>query len=253
MEKNNEHERFKRSSIVLGEESFEILSQSSVTLFGLGGVGSYIAEALARSGVGRLVLVDADCIDITNCNRQLPALESTIGKLKTQVIANRLRDINPNIQVIEKPIFFLPDTPQNEQEQLFDNCNYIADAIDTITAKIYLAQIAKEKQIPLISAMGCGNKIDNTKFKIADISKTKVCPVCKIMRRELKKRKISSYTVVYSEEEPIKIKDTFSNTNLIKAEIKNKRKAIPGSVSWVPGTAGLIMAGKIIQDIIKKE
>lgn len=231
-------ERFSRLTMILGSDSLSKLKNSKVAVFGLGGVGSYTAEALARSGVGSLCLIDKDTVEISNCNRQLCALDSTIGQFKTQIIKNRLFDINPEIKIEIFSIFFLPDTDPDIKNRIFSGCDYIADAVDTVTAKLEIAREAKKRQIPLISAMGCGNKLDATAFKIADITQTSVCPLAKVMRRELKKEGIKDYTVVYSTEPPLK-----PCTNN-KAEKKS-----PGSLAWVTGTAGLIMAGKIIKDI----
>lgn len=232
-------ERFERTASLLGTGGLTKLKNSKVAVFGLGGVGSYTAEALARSGIGTIYLIDKDTVDITNCNRQLCALDSTIGKFKTEVIKERLIDINPEIQIEIFNIFFLPGTEPGIKDKIFSGCNYIADAVDTVSAKLEIAKEAERRQIPLISAMGCGNKFDATAFRIADISKTSVCPLAKVMRRELKKSGISGYTVVYSTEPPSKP---------LNGSPEDTKKS-PGSLPWVTGTAGLIMAGKIVTHI----
>lgn len=235
----NYFKRFERTGLLLGSEGLKKLKNSKVAVFGLGGVGSYTAEALARSGVGNLFLIDKDTVDITNCNRQLCALDSTIGELKTQVMKKRLIDINPEIQIEIFNIFFLPETESEIKDKIFSDCDYIADAVDTVSAKLEIAKEAKKRHISLISAMGCGNKFDGTAFKIADISQTSVCPLAKVMRRELKKNGITDYKVVYSTEPPFKP---------LSGNMENTKKS-PGSLPWVTGTAGLIMAGKIVTDI----
>lgn len=231
--------RFERTLSLVGREGLAKLRDSRIAVFGLGGVGSYTAEALARSGTGTLILIDKDTVDITNCNRQLCALDSTIGKFKTEVMKKRLIDINPEIQIEIFNIFFLPGTESGIKDKIFSGCNYIADAVDTVSAKLEIAKESKKRNIPLVSAMGCGNKFDGTAFKIADISKTSVCPLAKVMRRELKKAGITDYNVVYSTEPPSKPLD----------ENGENTKKSPGSLPWVTGTAGLIMAGKIVRDI----
>lgn len=225
-----------RTSLLLGEEAMDKLATSSVAVFGLGGVGSYTAEALARAGVGRLVLVDGDTVDVTNINRQLIALHSTIGQPKAAVMAQRVRDIHPTCRVEAHSLFYLPP----EGVGLVDGCDFVADAVDMVSAKLALAEECRDKNIPLISAMGCGNKLDPTGFRVADIGDTRVCPLCRVIRRELKKRGIASLTVVYSEEPPI------SPAEVSEPET-GPRRAVPGSLSFVPSVAGLIMAGEIIR------
>lgn len=220
---------------LLGEEKVEALSKKRVAVFGLGGVGSYCAEALVRAGVGYLTVCDGDKFAFSNLNRQLFALRSTVGKFKTTVAKERFIDINPHLEIEEKPIFFNNDTALEFDFSRFD---YVADCIDNVTAKLLLAKTCAALNKPLIACMGTGNKLDNTRFKIADISETKVCPLAKVMRRELKKLGVLSLAVVYSEEEP---KKPFCED-----------KRTPASISFVPGAAGLIMAGKIINDLIKE-
>ncbi len=231
-----------RTVLLLGREAVDRLAGASVAVFGLGGVGSFAAEALARAGIGRLVLVDGDVVDITNLNRQLVALRSTLGQPKAEVMAQRVRDINPACRVEAHNLFYLP--PSDGQPScgigVIDGCDFVADAIDTVTSKLGLAEECRDKGIPLISAMGCGNKLDPTRFRVADIADTRVCPLCRVMRRELKKRNIPSLTVVYSEEPPRPSWET--------ADIPAPgRRATPGSLSFVPSAAGLILAGEIIR------
>lgn len=231
--------QFSRSELLLGSQSIEQLLSSRVAIFGLGGVGGYVAEALARAGVGTLDLIDADVVSISNINRQIAALHSTIGKAKTEVIAARVKDINKNINVNVKNIFYLPE---NKQQFNFADYDYVADAVDTVAAKISLVEEASENGTPIISAMGAGNKLDATAFKVADISKTSVCPLAKVMRQELRKRGINHLKVVYSEEKPL---------TPYASEEKGTKRQTPGSVSFVPPVVGLIMAGEIIKDLIK--
>ena len=233
--------QFLRSEMLLGENSSRILSESKIILFGLGGVGSYTAEALARAGVGEITIVDSDTVSFSNLNRQLCALHSTLGLAKTEVVKKRINDINPACKVNAVQKFYLPE---NSDEFSLSDYDYIADAIDTVSAKIDLAEKAQQLNIPIISCMGTGNKFDPSQFRISDISKTSGCPLCRVMRRELKKRNINKLNVVWSPEEPAKP----AATN----EESGKRQT-PGSLPFVPGAAGLIMAGKIITDLINKD
>ncbi len=232
-----EHSQFLRSEMILGADSTEKLKSKSVILFGLGGVGSYTAEALARAGIGKLTIVDSDCVSITNINRQLCALHSTVGKSKVEVVKERILDINPECEVTALKKFYLPE---NSAEFSLEKYNYIADAIDTVSAKIDLAVKSQELSIPIISCMGTGNKLDPTRFTVSDIFKTSGCPLCRVMRSELRKRNIKKLCVVWSPEEPVKPAET--------NEASGKRQT-PGSLPFVPGVAGLIMAGKIITDL----
>lgn len=225
-----------RTAMLLGQEGVERLEKASVAVFGLGGVGSYVAEALARGGVGRLVLVDKDVVEPTNINRQLCAASSTVGMAKAAVMAARIQDIAPDCRVEPHALFYRPP----EGAGLIDGCDYVADAIDTVTSKLALIEEARNGGIPIISAMGCGNKLDPTRFQVADIFDTRVCPLCRIMRRELKKRHIPALQVVYSEEEPLGVQGDC----IVPGE-----RPSPGSVSFVPSVAGLIMAGEIIKRI----
>lgn len=230
-----------RTALLLGGEGVERLARASVAVFGLGGVGSFTAEALARAGIGRLVLVDGDVVDETNLNRQLVALRSTVGLPKAEVMARRVRDINPDCQVEAHSLFYLPaaEGETGSGIGIIDGCDFVADAIDTVTSKLGLAEECRNKGIPLISAMGCGNKLDPTRFRVADIADTRICPLCRVMRRELKRRGIPSLTVVYSEEPPCQPPEA--------AVASSGRRAVPGSLSFVPSAAGLVLAGEIIR------
>ena len=227
-------EQFRRTEAIIGTEGINKLQSSAVIIFGIGGVGSFVAEGLARAGVGKITLVDKDVIDITNINRQLPALHSTVGKSKAETMAKRIQDINPDCNVEAVECFFMPDTAGSFN---FREYNYVVDAIDTVAAKIELVAQANKLNIPIISSMGTGNKLEPTKLEVTDIYKTTVCPLAKVMRRELKKREIKKLKVVYSKEEPI----------------KNKEEKCIGSVAFVPSVAGLIIAGEIIKDLINME
>ena len=229
--------RFSRGEMLIGKEAAEKLARCHVAVFGLGGVGSYTAEALARAGVGELTVVDNDEISITNINRQLYALTSTVGMKKTQVAAERIKDINPECKVNIIDGFYLEENSADFFEGSYD---YIADAVDTVQAKLSLA--AESAGVPIISCMGAGNKLDPTLFRVSDISKTSVCPLCRVMRRELKARGINHLKVVWSPEQPIKPGETAEESS---------RRALPGSISFVPPVAGMIMAGEIIKDLIK--
>ena len=228
-------ERFQRLKILIGEENFLKLQNSTVAIFGIGGVGSFTAEALARSGVGHLILIDKDNIDVTNINRQIHALTSTVGKSKVEVMRERILEINPSAKVETVQKFYLPD----ENAEIFFICNYdyVVDAIDTITAKINLAAECSRRKINLISSMGAGNKFDPTKFKVTDIFKTSTDPVAKVMRKKLKELGIKKLKVVCSDEVPKK----FSAEKVI------------GSNSFVPSVAGLILASEVVKDLLKVE
>lgn len=221
---------FSRTERLIGAEALEKLKNKNIIIFGLGGVGSYVAEALARSGVGKMTVVDKDTVDITNINRQLYALHSTIGKDKALVAKDRILDINPNCEVTPIVKMYLPE---NADEFRLSQYDCIIDAIDNVTAKIDLAVKAQEYNIPIISSMGTGNKLDPTSFKIADIYKTDTCPLCRVMRRELKAHNVKKLKVLYSTETP-----------------KSDGKRTPASISFVPSVAGLIIAGEVIKDLI---
>lgn len=226
--------------MLLGSDSMEKLKSSKVIVFGLGGVGSYTAMALARSGVGSLVLVDNDTVSVSNINRQALAFHSTVGRYKTEVMRELLLDINPELKIEVHNTFVLTD---NVEALLGDDLDYIVDAIDTVTAKLAIAKLADTKKIPLISCMGTGNKLRPELFKIADISETKVCPLCKVIRKEVKDRGISKLKVLYSEEKPLVPR--FEPAQ----EEKGERRSIPGSIAFVPPVAGLMIAGEVIREL----
>jgi len=226
--------------MLLGSDSMEKLKSSKVIVFGLGGVGSYIAMALARSGVGSLVLVDNDTVSVSNINRQALAFHSTVGRYKTEVMRELLLDINPELKIEVHNTFVLTD---NVEALLGDDLDYIVDAIDTVTAKLAIAKLADTKKIPLISCMGTGNKLRPELFKIADISETKVCPLCKVIRKEVKDRGIRKLKVLYSEEKPLTPKFEPSE------EEKGERRSVPGSIAFVPPVAGLMIAGEVIREL----
>lgn len=220
--------QFSRTELLLGREAMEKLSGSKVAVFGIGGVGGYVCEALVRSGVGAFDLIDNDKVCLSNLNRQIIATRKTVGKYKTEVMKERILEINPEVDVTIHNCFFLPE---NANEFPFEEYDYVVDAVDTVTAKIELVMRAKEQNTPIISSMGAGNKLDGSQFRVADIYKTKVCPLAKVMRRELKKRGVKELKVVYSEEMPA------------------VRGEIPASVAFVPSVAGLIIAGEVVKDL----
>lgn len=234
---------FSRTALLLGEDALFRLSGAAVAVFGIGGVGSHCVEALARGGVGSLLLVDHDTVSVSNINRQSIAYHSTVGRYKTQVMAERISDIHPAARVITSESFALADNLESILESAGRPVDYIVDAIDTVTAKLALAEYADARRIPLISSMGTGNKLHGELFRIADIYQTSVCPLCRVMRRELKKRGIARLKVLYSKEEPLK--------PLHEAEDGGQRRAAPGSVSFVPPVAGLLIAGEVIRDLLE--
>ena len=229
---------FSRTELLLGEENLEKLRGARVAVFGVGGVGGYVCEALVRSGVGAIDLIDNDVVSLSNINRQIIALHSTVGRRKTEVMAERLKDINPAISVTIHNVFFLPE---NADEMDFSVYDYVVDAIDTVSGKIAIIEKAQRGNIPVISSMGTGNKVLTANFEVADISKTSVCPLARAMRRELKKRGIEHVKVVYSKEEPKEAVAFDEKTG----------KAIPASISFVPPMAGLLLASEVIKDLIK--
>lgn len=247
--------QFSRTELLFGKEAMDKLAGSKVAVFGIGGVGGYVCEALVRSGVGAFDLIDDDKVCLTNLNRQIIATRSTVGKYKTDVMRDRMLDINPNVEVEVHKCFFLPE---NADDFPWDSYDYVVDAVDTVTAKIALVMKCKEKNIPIISSMGAGNKLDGSQFKVADIYKTKVCPLAKVMRRELKKRGVKKLKVVYSEEIPTRpIEDmaiSCKNNCICPPGAEHKcteRRDIPGSVAFVPSVAGLIIAGEVAKDLIR--
>lgn len=244
---------FSRTELLIGTEALNKLVQCKVAIFGIGGVGGFVMEGLARSGIGKFVLVDDDTVCLTNINRQIIATHKTIGKSKVEVARDRILEINPKAEVGIYQTFYLPE---NAKELIKDDFNYIIDAVDTISAKIDLVIQAKDKNIPIISSMGMGNKLDPTKIEVTDLSKTSMDPISKVMRKELRKRDIIHLKVVYSKEEPIKpleldniCGDDCYCQNKNKASIKKRQ--IPGSISFVPSVAGLIIAGEVVKDLIK--
>lgn len=218
-------DQFERTRRVIGSEGVSDLQKSRVLIFGVGGVGSYVAEGLARAGIGHITLVDADVVDVTNINRQIPALHSTIGRPKVEVMAERIWDINPECRVQEEQLFFMPEDETID----FSSYDYVVDAVDTVTAKIEIILRAKQAGVPVISSMGTGNKVNPGMFRITALEKTKVCPLAKVMRKEMRKRGITDVKVIYSEEEPL---------------------SVGGSVSFVPSVAGLMIAGEVVKDIL---
>ncbi len=233
--------QFTRTELLLGRSAMETLRNSRVAVFGVGGVGGYAAEALARSGVGAFELIDRDQVSITNLNRQIIATLRTVGRDKTEVMAERIHEINPDAEVIETKCFFLPETAD-----LFDfsKYDYVVDAVDTVTAKIEIVLRAQKAGVPVISSMGAGNKLDPSKFQAADIYKTSVDPLARVMRRELKKRGVKKLKVVYSTEEPMK------PLGRIEADPEAGRKDVPGSSAFTPSAAGLLIASEVVRDLI---
>ena len=238
---NQIREEEHRTAILLGEAALKRLHNAHVAIFGIGGVGGYTAEALARAGVGKLTLIDRDTVSLSNINRQIIALHSTVGQSKVEVMRQRILDINPNCQVTSIQAFFLPE---NADEFAFNQFDYVVDAVDTVSAKIELVLRASSRKIPIISAMGAGNKLSAQQFTVTDLSKTAGCPLARVMRRELKKRGISRLKVVYSQEPvaPIRIDLSDSDGN-------GEKRAPTGSLPYVPGVAGLLMAGEVIKDL----
>lgn len=230
--------QFSRTELLVGKDGIEKLQNAKVAIFGIGGVGSFVLEALVRAGIGSFVLVDNDEVDITNLNRQIIATRKTIGMPKVEAAKERVLEINPDAKVEIYKEFFMPNT---DTKILNKSISYIVDSVDTVTAKIELVVRAKELNIPIISSMGTGNKLNPTEFEVADIYKTSVCPLAKVMRKELRKRDIDSLKVVYSKEEPVELRD-----NMIEGQ-----KQVPASISFVPSVCGLIIAGEVIKDIIK--
>lgn len=248
--------QFSRTQLLIGEQAIETLKASRVAVFGIGGVGGYVCEALVRSGVGEFDLVDDDKVCLTNLNRQIIATRKTVGKYKADVMKERMLEINPDVKVHVHKCFFLPE---NADEFPFEEYDYVVDAVDTVTAKLEIIMRAKELGIPVISAMGAGNKLDPGRFQVTDIYKTKVCPLARVMRRELKKRNVKSLKVVYSDEQPIRPIDDMSiscRTHCIcPPGAKHKctdRRDIPGSTAFVPAVAGLMIAGEIVKDLSSK-
>jgi len=233
-----EENQFERTALLLGKASVEKLAEKRVAVFGVGGVGGFVCEGLVRAGIGAIDIVDKDTVALSNLNRQLIALHSTVGKNKVDVLEERLKDINKNLIIKKYKCFFLPETSETFDFREYD---YVVDAIDTVTGKIELILKAKEAGVPIISAMGAGNKLEPAGFQVSDIYKTSVCPLARVMRRELKKRGVEKLKVVYSKEEPI------------KPQFEEGEEVVPGSISFVPPALGLIIAGEVVKDLIRVE
>lgn len=235
--------QFSRTELLLGQDGVEKLKNSRVAVFGIGGVGGFTVEALARAGVGTLDIIDDDDVALTNINRQIIATHSTIGMAKVDVAEKRIKDINPDCVVNKHKCFYLPDTADQFD---FSKYDYVVDAIDTVKGKIGIVMQAKESNTPVISSMGAGNKLDPTKFEVSDISKTSVCPLAKVMRVELRKRGVNHLKVVYSKEEAV---TPIPNEDVEKELAGTQRRSLPGSISFVPSVVGLIIAGEVIKDL----
>lgn len=227
-----------RTGLIIGNDGLDKLKQANVIVFGVGGVGSFAAEAIARAGVGNLTIVDFDDVDITNINRQLPALHSTVGRDKVEVMKERILDINPDINIKAINAKY---TSENSEEILCENYDYVVDAIDMVSSKIHLIETCYKKNFKIVSSMGMGNKLDPTKIVVTDIHKTEMCPLAKVMRKEMRDRKVKKLKVVYSTEKPAELKE----------KIMNGKKITPGSISFVPSVGGLIIASVVINDLIK--
>ena len=245
--------QFSRTQLLLGKEAMEKLGGGGGAVFGIGGVGGYVCEALVRSGVGVFDLIDDDKVCLTNLNRQIIATRKTVGKYKADVMKERMQEINPDVEVNVHRCFFLPE---NAEDFPFEKYDYVVDAVDTVTAKLEIVMQAKKKQVPVISCMGAGNKLDASAFRVADIYKTKMCPLAKVMRRELKRRGVKKLKVVYSEEKPTRPLEDMSiscrSHCICPPGAKHKcteRRDIPGSVAFVPSVAGLIIAGEVVKDL----
>lgn len=234
---------FSRTELIIGAEGIKKLNESKVAVFGIGGVGSFTAEALVRSGIGSITLIDDDDVHLTNLNRQLPALHSTLGKKKVDAMGDRLLDINLELKLVKLPMLYLPENADQIDLSEFD---YVVDAIDTVSAKLELIQRCKTLGVPILSSMGAGNKLDPTRLKIGDVFETSVCPLAKVMRHELRKRGVDALKVVYSTEEPVKRYEVELNENG-----SHKKRQTPGSISFVPSTAGLLIAYAVVTDLLK--
>lgn len=240
-------DQYARTQLLIGEDGLNRLKDSTVMVFGVGGVGSHCIEALARSGVGRLIVIDSDTVSLTNINRQSIAYHSTVGRMKTEVMRERIRDIDPAITVRAYETFVLPENLaellDQEEKNMDGKIDYIIDAIDTVSAKIALVEEAQKRDIPLISSMGTGNKLHPELFEIADLADTSVCPLCRVMRRELKQRGITHLKVLYSKEKPVDVSGRSTG------EDSGARRSLPGSISFVPPVAGLLIAGEVIREL----
>lgn len=235
-------DQFSRTRLVLGDEGLERLKAARVAVFGIGGVGGYTVEALARSGVGALDLIDNDTVSLSNINRQIYALHSTVGRQKTEVAKERIADICPDTRVTVYNTFFMPE---NSGDFDFSKYDYVVDAVDTVSAKLEIIRLSKLAGVPVISSMGAGNKLDASRFRVTDISKTSVCPLAKVMRLELRKRGIKGVKAVWSDEIPIKPDEQKTE----EARENKARRAVPGSLAFVPSAAGLLIAGEVVRDL----
>ena len=233
-------DQFSRTRLLLGEEGIQRLKNARIAVFGIGGVGGYAVEALARAGVGSFLLVDNDEVSVTNINRQIIATWDSVGRKKTEVMKERCLSINPDVRIEIRNCFFLPE---NAEEFDFSQFDYVVDAVDTVTAKLELILCAKHAGVPVISSMGAGNKLDPCGFEVADIYKTSVCPLAKVMRKELKARGVKDLKVVYSKEQPLKSREEFME------EDPGQRRSLPGSIAFVPSAAGLILAGEVVKEL----
>ena len=234
-------DQFARTKLLLGEEAMEKLQRARVAVFGIGGVGGYVCEALVRSGIGAFELVDSDTVSLTNLNRQIIATMETVGRGKAEVMAERMRSINPQVQVKVHNCFFLPE---NADDFPFEGYDYVVDAVDTVTAKLTIIERARQFGVPVISAMGAGNKLDPSRFRVSDITQTSICPLARVMRKELKKRGIEHLKVVWSDEPP---RQPVTEGSL--EETPPGRRALPGSVAFVPAVCGLVIAGEVVKDL----
>lgn len=242
-------DQFARTALLLGEAAMERLRNARVAVFGVGGVGGYVCEALARSGVGSIEIIDKDRVDLTNLNRQIIATHASLGRYKVDVMKERILDINPEAEVTARRCFFLPE---NAGDFFFDTYDYVVDAVDTVTAKLEIVLRAQAAGVPVISSMGAGNKLDPGGFRVADIYETSVCPLARVMRRELRKRGVKSLKVVYSTEEPVQPGEPQkSGGNVLQGEQQEngERRSVPGSVAYVPSVAGLMAASEVIRDL----
>lgn len=237
-------DQFSRTELLIGKDGIKKLENSKVCIFGIGGVGSYVVEGLVRAGIGNFILVDNDKISLTNLNRQIIATTKTLGNSKVQTAKKRILEINPDAKVEVYEEFFMP-----ESKDFFDDTvDYVIDCVDTVTAKIEIIMRAQKLNIPIISSMGTGNKLDPTKFVVTDIYKTEICPLAKVMRKELRNRGVKKLKVIYSKENSIELEDSLENIGDFNSETK---KQVPGSISFVPSVAGLIIAGEVVRDILE--
>ncbi|MBP5270311.1 MAG: tRNA threonylcarbamoyladenosine dehydratase [Clostridia bacterium] len=245
MPDRTEDNAFARTALLIGDEALERLRSSRVAVFGVGGVGGYVCEALVRSGIGKFDLVDFDRVSLTNLNRQIIALRSTVGRYKVDVMKERMLDINPGAEIEARRCFFLPE---NADEFPFDKYDYVVDAVDTVSAKIGIVMRARQSGVPVISSMGAGNKLDGSRFRVSDIYETSVCPLARVMRYELRRRGVDKLKVVWSDEEPIRPAEPGCGSQG-ETEVPEGRRSVPGSTAFVPSVAGLLIAGEVVRDL----